>query len=194
MTHLILPVGARDHTLGPSNAPVVLMEYGQYECSHCALVVQTVEVLRQRLNGALCFAYRHFPPARLDSGARRAAEAAEAAGAQGKFWEMHGLLFEHTSHLDDATLALCAATVGLDMPRFLDDLKQGIYAAKVREDFEGGLRSGISSTPTFFINGIRHDDYGDADTLLAAIQRQLADQENGRGVYPRERTVSTGCV
>lgn len=177
MTRLILPVGARDHTRGPKNAPVTLVEYGRYLCPHCALVEQTVEELQQRLNGALCFVYRHFPPARLHSVSQRAGEAAEAAGAQGKFWEMHALLFEYAPNLDDATLALCASTLGLDMSRFLFDLKRGVYAEKVCEDFDSGVRSGVNATPTFYINGVRHDDYGDADTLLAAMRKHFPEGE-----------------
>jgi protein-disulfide isomerase len=114
---------------------------------------------------------------RLNSASQRAAEAAEAAGAQGRFWEMHRLLLEHTSHLDKATLAVCAVTLGLDMSRFLSDLKQGVYAERVCEDFQSGLRSGVNGTPTFYINSVRHDDYWDADTLLASMKHSLMETE-----------------
>jgi protein-disulfide isomerase len=170
MTRLVLPVGKRDHTLGGEHAAITLVEYGNYECSHCAQIERVVTQLRQRLNVELRFVYRHFPRGLLPSASRRAAEAAEAAGAQGRFWEMHRLLLKHAHHLDDATIALCAATLGLDMPCFLYDLKMGVYAERVREDFQSGLHSGVNSTPTFYINGARHDDYWDVDTLLTAIE------------------------
>src|SRR5579871_844922 len=165
MTRLILPVGRRDHTLGAERAAITLVEYGKYDCSHCVQTERIVAELRQRFSGGLRFVYRHFPRGRPHSPSQRAAEAAEAAGAQGKFWEMHRLLLEQTYHLDDATLGLCAVTLGLDIPSFLYDLKQGIHTAKVREDFQSGLLGGVNGTPTFFINGVRHDDYWDTDTL-----------------------------
>lgn len=177
MTRLVLPVGKRDHLLGAARAAVTLVEYGNYECSHCAQTERIVAQLLQRLNGDLRFAYRHFPRGRLNSASQRAAEAAEAAGAQGKFWAMHRLLLEHTHHLDDATIALCAVTLELDIPRFLSDLKLGVYAAKVREDFQSGLRSGVNGSPTFYINGVRHDDYWDVDTLLTAMEISIMEAE-----------------
>jgi protein-disulfide isomerase len=159
MIRLLLPVGKRDHTLGIETAAITLVEYGNYGCSHCAQVERTVKLVRQQLNGDVRFAYRHFPRGRLPSISQRTAEAAEAAGAQGKFWPMHRLLLEHTHHLDEATIALCAATLELDMPRFFSELKEGVYAEKVRQDFQSGLKSGVNSTPTFYINGVRHDDF-----------------------------------
>ncbi|HLK61289.1 MAG TPA: thioredoxin domain-containing protein [Chthonomonadaceae bacterium] len=176
MTRLFLPVSTRDHMLGAKNAPFTLVEYGHYACSHCASIERTVMQQQRRLDGELRFVYRHFPPTRFFSSAQRAAEAAEAAGAQGKFWEMHRLLFGYTHHLEDAILVFCAATLRLDMPRFLSDLNQHVYAERVREDFESGLRSGVSSTPTFYINGVRHDDFGDADTLLEAMERSFEER------------------
>lgn len=184
MNHLVLPVDTRDHALGEQNASITLVEYGHYACTHCAQVARTVQALRRSLDGELRFVYRHFPPARFHPTAQRAAEAAEAAAGQGKFWEMHWLLLEHVSRLDDATLALCAATLGLDMPRFLYDLEQGVHAGKVQRDFESGLHSGVSGTPTFYINGVRHDDYADADTLLAAMRRHLTGGESLPGNHP----------
>lgn len=175
MTRLMLPVGTRDHILGSPGAAITLVEYGHYECAHCAQAHPIVMLLRRQLNGNLRYTYRHFPRTQRLSITQRAAEAVEAAGAQGKFWEMHWLLLEHTHDLSDATIGLGATALGLDMPRFLSALKQGIYAERVREDFESGLRSGVSSTPTFFINGDRHDDYWDADTLFAAMERRIAE-------------------
>ena len=193
MTRLILPVGKRDHTLGGETAAITLVEYGNYECSHCAQTERIVKELRQRLNGELRFVYRHFPRGQFHSATQRAAEAAEAAGAQGKFWAMHRLLLEHTHKLDDATIALCAATLELDMPRFLYDLTQSVYAERVREDFQSGLRSGVNGTPTFYINGVRHDDYWDVDTLLTAIESSFMETEEKFVYCPRARRVTVAA-
>jgi protein-disulfide isomerase len=187
MARLVTPVGKRDHLLGAVRAATTLVEYGNYECSHCAQTQRVVTQLRQRLNGELCFAYRHFPRGVLHSATQRAAEAAEAAGAQGQFWAMHRLLLEHTHDLDDATIALCAVTLELDMPRFLHDLQQGVYANRVREDFQSGLLSGVNGTPTFYINGVRHDDYWDVDTLLTAIQSSFTATEDKPACCPGAR-------
>jgi protein-disulfide isomerase len=202
MTRLTLPVGKRDHTLGVEKASITLVEYGNYACAHCAQTKHIVEEIRRRLNGDLRFVYRHFPHTGLHSSSQRAAEAAEAAGAQGWFWEMHRLLFEHPHDLSDATIGLCAATLGLDMPRFLRDLKQGVYAEKVREDFESGLRSRVNGTPTFYINGVRHDDYWDADTLLAAMERSRMATEDkcadysfqGMRLYAQKSSVKASYI
>jgi protein-disulfide isomerase len=188
MTRLILPVDRRDHTLGAGNAVITLVEYGHYECSHCARTQAVVEAVRRRLNGNLRFVYRHFPRVQTHSASQRAAEAAEAAGAQGKFWEMHQLLFEHTHELNDATIALCAANLQLNMGRFFHDMKQAVHAERVREDFQSDLHSGVNGTPTFFINGFLHDDYWDADTLLAAIEKHnVVTEEALAGPKTRKR-------
>ncbi len=145
--------------------------------------------LRERLNGDMRFAYRHFPSGLRNSISQKAAEAAEAAGAQGKFWEMHRLLFDHANSLSDATIGLCAASAGLNMRRFFGDVKSGAYAWRVREDFESGLKSGVNSVPTFYINGVRHDDYWDAETLLAAMERDPWQTNEHVGITDSLRTV-----
>ncbi len=193
MTRLSLPVGIRDHSQGEERAAMTLVAYGNYECSHCAQIERIVAQLRRQLHGELCFVYRHFPRGRPTSASQRAAEAAEAAGAQGKFWEMHRLLGKHTHSLDETTLGLCAVTLGLDMPRFFYDLKQGVHAEKVRQDFQSGLRSGVNSTPTFYINGVRHDDYWDADTLLSAIESSLMVTEDRFVGCPGGRQVAVAA-
>ncbi len=192
MTRLIMPVGRRDHSLGDATDPITLVEYGSYDCSHCAKTERIVEDLRRRLNGNLRFVYRHFPRVRLNSVSRRAAEAAEAASEQGRFWEMHRLLLEHTYDLSEGTIGLCAARVGLDMPRFLSDLQTGLYADRVREDFDSGLRSRVNGTPTFYINGVRHDDYWDFDTLLTAMKRVLTETEDPFAYCSGARYMTTG--
>jgi protein-disulfide isomerase len=165
------PVGERDHTIGPSNAPVTLLEYGDYECPYCGAAHPIVKEVRRRLGNGLRFAFRHFPLARIHPHAERAAEAAEATAAQEpkKFWLMHDMLFEHQDALEDEYLLVYAAAIGLDVDRFERELLAGKYAPRVREDFLSGVHSGVNGTPTFFINGRRHDGSYDLETLLEAI-------------------------
>jgi protein-disulfide isomerase len=163
------PVSERDHVIGPRTAPVTLVEYGDFECPYCGAAHPVVKEVQRRLANGLRFAFRHFPLTRVHPHAEHAAEAAEAAGAQGKFWEMHDLLFEHQNALEDEDLLLYAAFLGLDMDRFASELELGVHAPRVRDDFLSGVRSGVNGTPTFFINGRRHEGAADLQTLLAAI-------------------------
>ena len=164
-----LPVAGRDHMQGPIEAPIALLEYGDFECSVCGEVYPVIKEIRRRLGDSLCFAFRHFPMTNVHPYAQRAAEAAEAAGAQGSFWEMHDLLFENQDALEDEDLARYAAALGLDVPRFMTDVLAGKYAWRVREDFKSGVRGGVNGTPTFFINGERYDGARGLDPLLAAL-------------------------
>ena len=136
---LILPVGDRDHTLGPQDAPVTLVEYGDLECPYCSQVNPVIRELRRRLGGRLRYVFRQFPLRAAHPHAQIAAEAAEAAGAQGKFWEMHDYLLEHQGALDEKHLLQYAAELELDIDRFERELKEHRYAEKVRVDFESGL-------------------------------------------------------
>jgi protein-disulfide isomerase len=171
---LTLPVGDRDHIQGSVDAPLTLVEYGDYECPHCGRAYPVVKDVQRRLGKQLRFVFRNFPISTLHPHAEHAAEAAEAAGAQKHFWEMHDALFEHQSALDDRHLSGYAAAIGLDVPRFDRELGSHAHAQRVREDFLSGARSGVNGTPTFFINGIRHDDSWDADTLTQALKARLA--------------------
>jgi protein-disulfide isomerase len=125
--------------------------------------------IQQHMGSRMRLIFRNFPLTQAHPDAQNAAEAAEAAGAQGKFWEMHDYLYEHQSRLDDVALFGYAADIGLDVARFMADLESHAYAARVNEDVFGGVRSGVKGTPTFFINGIRHDGTWDLETLTAAI-------------------------
>jgi protein-disulfide isomerase len=164
---LTLPVSARDHILGSVTAPVTVVEYGDYECPYCGQAHHVVKQLRQLLGRRLCFVFRHFPLTRVHPHAQ---QAAEAAGAQGKFWEMHSMLFEHQHALAADDLVRYAAALGLDLSRFSSELIGHVHATRVREDFMSGVRSGVNGTPTFFINGVRHDGTFDLDTLVNAIE------------------------
>lgn len=174
MAQLRVPVSSeRDHIRGNPDAPLTLLEYGDYECPYCGAAYPIVEQVRQRMGSRLRFVFRHFPLTQIHPHAENAAEAAEVAGAQGKFWEMHDTLFTHQDALDDLDLVQYAADLGLDVVQFQADLLAHAYADRVREDFMSGVRSGVNGTPTFFINGHRHDGGYDLHTLLAALENAL---------------------
>jgi len=175
-----MPVSARDHLRGPRTAPLTLVEYGDFQWPHCGAAYPIVEAVRRMMGDQLCFAYRHFPLARLHPRAEPAAEAAEAAGAQGKFWPMHDILFENQDALEDADLVLYARTLRLDVARFTEDLATAIHAPRVREDFMSGVRSGVNGTPTFFINEMRHDDPYDLEWLVQALEQALLSGRSRR--------------
>jgi protein-disulfide isomerase len=169
VSRLVLPVDGRDHVRGPADAPVTLLEYGDYECPHCGLAHPIVNEVQQRLGRQLRFAFRHFPLAEIHPHAEMAAEAAEAAGAQGRFWEMHDLLFKNQDALNDTDLLRYAEALGLELTRFVNELADRTWEPRVREDFMSGVRSGVNGTPTFFVNGVRHDGPWDADSLIEAL-------------------------
>jgi len=166
---LALPVTPRDHADGPANAVVTLVEYGDYECPHCGRAYPIVKEIQRRLDARLRFVFRNFPLAEAHPHATHAAEAAEGAAAQGRFWEMHDTLYEHQQALDDPHLVAYAKSLGLDESRFGHELASHAHGPRVREDFLSGVRSGVNGTPTFFINGIRHDASWDLATLLEAL-------------------------
>jgi protein-disulfide isomerase len=168
---LSLPVGERDHVEGPATAPVTLVEYGDYECPYCRATVPIVRGLRQILGDQLRYVYRHFPLAGAHPRAQQAAEVAEAAGAQGKFWEMHARLFEQQSALADEDLLRYGADLGLDAAQFQRDLTEHRHAARVREDYQSGLASGVGGTPTFYLDGVRYDRLVGLQQLLVAIRQ-----------------------
>jgi protein-disulfide isomerase len=171
---LALEVGPRDHIQGPADAPVTLVEYGDYECPFCGRAHLVVKELQRRMASNMRFVFRHFPLTNVHEHAEVAAEAAEAAGAQGKFWKMHDTLYENQMALDDEDLLAYAESVGLNVPRFAAELAEHIHAPRVREDFLSGVRSGVNGTPTFFINGVRHDGSYDLETLLGALEMRLS--------------------
>ncbi|MFL5575639.1 MAG: DsbA family protein [Gemmatimonadaceae bacterium] len=172
------PVGADDHATGPDDAPVTLVEYGDYECPSCGMAYPIVNAARRRLGRRLRFVFRNFPLTKIHEHAQHAAEAAEAAAAQGKFWEMHDAIFEHQYALADADLLRYADERGLDVARVALALDAGTYAKRVRDDFRGGVRSGVNGTPTFFINGRRHDGpWADEGAFIRALRDAAARAE-----------------
>ena len=170
---LAVPVRDEDHSHGPANAAATLVEYGDFECPHCRRAYPIVKDVQSRLGARLRFVFRNFPLTQLHEHAEHAAEVAEAAATQGKFWEMHNRLFERQFAMEDDHLIEYAAELGLDAARVARELAAHTYKPKVRDDFMSGVRSGVNGTPTFFVNGVRHDDPWDADTLTAALQRAM---------------------
>ena len=169
---LALPVSpARDHIRGPVDALVTLVEYGDYECPFCAAAHPVVEAVQRSTGPMLAFVFRHFPLTTIHPHAEQAAEAAEAAGAQGKFWPMHDVLYANQQRLEGPDLLSYAEALGLDVGLFSIDLAEHAHAPRVREDFMSGVRSGVNGTPCFFINGVRHDGSWAVASLLAAVQR-----------------------
>jgi len=173
MTLLTPPVGPRDHALGPADAPVTLVEYGDFECPFCGRAYPQLKRVLAKFGPKVRFVFRHFPVPEEHPHALHAAEVAEAAGAQGKFWEMHDLLYQRQAALADEDLVKYAGELGLDAERVRRELAAHVHAERVREDYVSGSRSGVTGTPRFFINGRRHEDPGDAKTLAAALRRAL---------------------
>ena len=168
---LVVPVTDRDHQRGSPDAPVTLVEYGDYQCPYCGKAYPIIQEVRKRMGKDLLFVFRNFPLSQIHANAEHAAEAAEAAAAQDQFWAMHDRLYERQFALEDDNLLEYAADLGLDVPRFAADMEAGTYRDRVRDDFRGGVRSGVNGTPTFYINGVRHDGSWDLPGLLSALER-----------------------
>ena len=167
---LTIPVSDNDHVQGPADAPVTLVEYGDYECPYCGMAAPIVKRVQEQMGDRLRFVFRNFPIATSHRLARAAAEAAEAAGGQGKFWEMHDQLYRHQHALEDADLVRYATRIGLNVEQFEQDLANHTYAQRVRDDYMGGVRSGVSGTPGFFMNGELYQDSWDEGPLLDALE------------------------
>jgi Na+/H+ antiporter NhaA len=175
----------RDHVRGPAGAPVTLVEYGDFECPYCGRAEPAVRALVAGFGDELRFVFRHLPLTDVHEHAQLAAEAAEAAGAQGKFWEMHDRLFAHQDALSRDDLEGHAAALGLDVGRFAAELRTGVHAPRVARDVDGADASGVAGTPTFFVNGRRHDGAYDLDRLTALVRAALV-QARPPGPGPAE--------
>ncbi|MGH7553196.1 MAG: DsbA family protein [Longimicrobiales bacterium] len=170
-----------DWILGRSGAPVTLLEYGDFECPFCAAARPMLENLVVENPDTIRLVYRHFPIRTLHPHAQRAAEAAEAAGAQGRFWEMHDMLFAHQRRLDYDDLLEYAAAIGVDTGRFDDELASHVYLSEIRRDFRHGIRDGVNGTPTIFINGVRYDGARKREAMLDAIAELSGTRGRRRG-------------
>jgi diadenylate cyclase len=175
------PVGPRDHARGPNDAPVTLVQYGDYECPYCGQAHPVLKELQERAGEQVRFIFRHFPLDSVHPRARRAAQAAEAAAAQGRFWEMHDLLYEGQSELGEEDLMHYAAELGLDLLRFEEDLANEHHAWRIEEDRLGGTRAGIEGTPAFFVNGVRYTGPIDLEGLLAVVEEAASSSEASLG-------------
>jgi protein-disulfide isomerase len=171
---LTLPVSSdRDHIQGRTSAPVTLIEYGDYECPYCGQAYPIIKEIQKHIGNKLRFVFRNFPLTEIHPHSKHAAEAAEAAAAQNKFWEMHDHLYEHQQTLDDDHLEKYATKVGLDLARFNNDMSTHAHVGRIREDFLSGIHSGVNGTPTFYINGIRYNDSWDLETLLETLRSPI---------------------
>lgn len=170
MTTLVTPLGERDHTLGSPQSGPTLLEYGDYECPYCGRAHIEVKRLLSEVGNQIRFSFRNFPLSEIHPQALPAAHAAEAAALQGEFWSMHDLILENQRGLSKDRLWAFADTLGLDVLQFSRDLESPKVAERVKEDFMSGVRSGVNGTPTFFINGRRHDGPASFEALLAAME------------------------
>ena len=154
-----------DHMRGSINAPISIIEYGDYECPYTGMAYPIVKEISNRFNNKVLFVFRNFPLNYIHPHAQHAAEAAEAAAAQDKFWQMHDYLFEHQNALDDSHLLQYAKKVGLDLSKFKKDMTGHVYAPLIEKSLKGGIDDGVEGTPTFFVNGKRYEDSWDLETL-----------------------------
>lgn len=168
---LAAPLSPTDHLVGPAHARIVVLEYADFECPTCIAVEPAVKQLRT-VHPDMAFVFRHFPVEDVHPHALMAAEAAEAAGAQGKFWAMHDLLLAEPNHVSRPHLDAYAEKIGLDMARFKAELDDEIYRQRVREHQQGGQRSHLRATPTFFVNGVVQDVSGGMQALFEIVAQQ----------------------
>ena len=169
MNHLSIPVSAQDHSAGPANAPVTLVEYGDYQCPYCGEAYSVLEAVQQAMGNKLRFVFRNFPISEIHPHALHAAQFAEAAAAIGKFWVAHDMLYERQEALDDRDLVAYGSIIGLDAAK-LREAFDGRFDEKIEADFMGGVHSGVNGTPSLFINGLRYDGERDLDSLVAALE------------------------
>lgn len=171
---LLDPVHEWDHARGAEGAPYTLVEYGDYECPDCGRLFDILRKLQSQLDGRLRFVYRHYPLSGVHKHAQMAAEAAEAAGAQGRFWEMHDLLFANQRALNRNDLVTYAEQLGLDAETFRRDLKDGTHRERVRQNFIAGVQNGVNATPGLFLNGVREQGVFDEQYVRDILAVRLS--------------------
>jgi protein-disulfide isomerase len=176
MGHSLLFVSAsmQDHLQGRLNATVLVVMYGDYQCPQSAIVYRLIKAIQQQLNISLgedylCFIFRHFPQIHIHPHAQHAAEAAEAAAIQGRFWPMHDMLFTHSQELGNGYLVEYANNLGLDISQFLQDISKQVHVDRVNQDLESGHKSAVTAAPALFINGVRYTDRWNVKQLMSAI-------------------------
>lgn len=167
---MLPPLSSEDHVAGPEDAPLELIVYGDFQCPYCTAAQSIVRRVRARLDGRLRYAFRHLPLHEVHPDAQRAAEAAEAAAAQGQFWEMHDALYANGGRFSADDLAALAQRLGLDVERFRAELADGVHAARVARDADAARAEGIAATPAFIVNGRHHSDAFDAGSLVDALE------------------------
>jgi protein-disulfide isomerase len=172
MGRLTLAASAQDHAQGTLDAPLVLVEYGDFECPYCGQAYPELKAVQRRMGDALCFVFRHFPLRKAHPHAEHAAEFSEAAATVGKFWEMHDLLYENQIALSDRNLTLYAQTLGL-ADDLIESARSGLFAGRVQRDFSSGVRSGVNGTPSLFLNGNRYDGRVEADSIVRLLSTLL---------------------
>jgi protein-disulfide isomerase len=170
MSKLKLAVNSKDHIQGDANAPIELVEYGDYQCPHCGRAYPIIKSIQQKMGSKLKFVFRNFPLAESHPNATNAAVSSEAAALQHKYWEMHDHLFEHQNRLDDVSLIKYAAQLHLNIEQFETDFEKPELMKKVDADFESGVRSGVNGTPSFFINGEKYDYDWEEEPFLEYLQ------------------------
>src|SRR6202049_1093313 len=175
LSHLLLPIRPLDHVQGPEDAPYTLVEYGDYECPDCGRLYVILRDLHKEIPSQLRIVFRHYPLSGVHHHAQQAAEAAEAAGAQGKFWEMHTLLFERQDALHSKDLIRYAGELSLDVERFRNELKNATHSERVRADFIAGVQNGVNHTPGLFLNSVRYDGNLDREALVSLLKTLSTD-------------------
>jgi len=173
-----------DHVRGPAGAPVTVLEYGDFECPYCRGAFRDVRLLVDQHPAEIRFVFRNFPIPELHPHAEQAAQAAEAAAAQGSYWEMHDLLLHPYSHLDADSLVTYAEIIGLDIPRFRQDLTDRAYTARITRDIEEGVRNGVNATPKFYVDGQRVDGKVPLENLVTMVDSAVSAARR-RSAQPR---------
>jgi len=182
MAKLKVPVGQADHSLGDEQAPVTLVEYGDYECPHCGHAHPIIQAVRKHFGSQLRFVFRNFPLTQIHPHAEMAAEAAEFAAAKGRFWEMHDTIFENQTRLGMPWLAEAAGKLGLSSDELKTSVANHEFLQRIKDDFMSGVRSGVNGTPTFFINGERYEESWEFEDLVGAIEARLPKKTERRKV------------
>lgn len=194
LSSLSLPLAGRDHMKGSPKAAIRLLQYGDYGCRHCAAMYATIKVLHQRMGENLCYAFRHYPQSGSILQAHHAAEVAEAAGRQGKFWQMHDLLLENHAALADEDLARYTKTLQLNAARVMREVFNGLHSRRVQHDILAGRAAGITASPALFVNGQRCEGLLGLSTLLEeAAPLRFSSITNSVGLFAREFRLSSGA-